>query len=364
MTDQVEVVDSEPAERLPSNTPRSGWVLFALGFAVGVGAAVVFVTPTGSSPSAITTSGVVAPPITTDDPEPEIGVGEAVEEFPDAVVAVSRGTGSSLNHLLWPFAGRLDLSPMAGGETAVFDSSGRFVALTSQVPGQDGVVLSLGRHKQIRNVATEVTSHAWHDSQSGVLAFTTVSDGVWRLSAVRSNFQPEVVLEADTDMGQVAAWGDWGWAIQSDPSQLTLLTPAGELKDTEPGTALASHHTGWLFVHDGVSKLVSAGGGVVALQTDPGVGAPIGAAFSPDGSKLAVARARGVSIIYLETGAAEVVDVFSSPVSLSWSSDSRFLLSASGSGVVVLDDEENSVQTILRQHSMLAVAVIPLTGSG
>jgi hypothetical protein len=363
MTDQVRVVDSEPAERLPSTTPRSGWVLFALGFAVGVGAAVVFVTPTGSSPTATTTPGVVAPPITTEDPEPEVGVSEVVEGFPDAVVAVSRTAGSSLNHLLWPFAGGLNLSPMAGGDTAVFDSSGRFVALTSEVPGVDGVVLSMGRHNQIRHVAAGVTSHAWHDSQSGVLAYTTVSDGMWRLSTVTSNFQPEVVLESDADMGRVVAWGDWGWAIQSDPSQLTLLTPAGELKDTEPGTALASHHTGWLFVHDGVPKLVSAGGGVVTLQTDPGVGVPIGAAFSPDGSKLAVAGPRGVSILYLETGAAEAVDVFSSPA-MSWSSDSRFLLSASGSGVVVLDDEENIVQTILRRHSMLAVAVIPLTGPG
>lgn len=363
MTDQVQLVDSEPAERLPSTPPRSGWVLFALGVAVGVGAAVVFVTPTGSVPTATSTPGAVAPPITTEEPEPDVGVSEVVEGFPDAVVGVSRGTGNSVNHLLWPIAGGLNLSPMPGGETAVFDSSGRFVALTSRVPGEDGVVLSLGRHKQIRNVAARVTSHAWHDSRDGVLAFTTMTQGTWRLSTLQSNFEPLVIMESETDMGQVAAWGEWGWAIQSDPSQLTLLTRGGQLKDTEPGTALASHESGWLFVHDGVSKLVSAGGGVVAVQTDLGVGTPTGAAFSPDGSKLAVAGTLGVSILDLESGSAETVDIISSPA-LAWSSDSRFLLSGSGSGVVVFDDEEDIVQTILRRHSILAVAVIPLTDSG
>lgn len=361
MAEQVRVVDVETAERPPSATPRSGWALFALGVAVGLGAAIVFVTPTGSSPTPTSGAGEMAPPITSEDPEvPEPGISEVVEGFPDALVAIGRSAGSSLTHLLWPYAGGLNTSPMAGGEEAAFDSSGRYLALTAQVPGADGVVLSMGRHNQIRNVAAGVTGFSWHDSRPGVLAFTTVSEGAWQLATVTSSFQPEVLMESESDIGRIAAWGDWGWALQSG-TEVTLLTTNGELKDTEPGTVLASHQTGWLFLEDNGPKLVSAGGGVIILQTELAVGSPRAAVFSPDGSRLAVAGPRGVSIVNLDSEAIETLDVPAD--TLGWSSDSRFLLAASGIGVTVLDGEEKSVQRILREHSVLTVAVVPLTGS-
>lgn len=361
MAEQVRVVDVETAERPPSATPRSGWALFVLGVAVGIGAAIVFVTPTGPSPTATTTSAEIAPPITSEEPQAQApGVAEVVEGFPDALVAVSRSSGSSLNHLLWPHAGALNVNPMAGGDEVLFDSSGRYVVLASDVPGGAGAVLSLGRHHQIRSVAAGVTGYAWHDSEPGVLAFTAVSEGIWRLSTVASSFEPVVVMESDTERGRIVAWGDWGWAIQSD-SEVTLLTTGGELKDTEPGTALASHHTGWLLVHADGPKLVSAGGGVIALETDLAVGRPRAAAFSPNASKLAVAGPRGVSIVYLDTETVETVDIPADAVA--WSSDSRFLLAASGAGVIVFDDVMNSIEAVLRQHSVLTVSVVPLTGS-
>ena len=72
-------------------------------------------------------------------------------------------------------------------------------------------------------------------------------------SETRSGLQPSVQID---DRGEVVAWGDWGWALQTESREVTLLTSGGELNETHQWVVLDSKSYG-LIVHDNESlKLV------------------------------------------------------------------------------------------------------------
>lgn len=358
MTVMGRVVEEGLESQSRGDRPKSPWLPAVVAFALGLGIGVLAVMP---------------PPVPTpppadivDEPEEPVETTIAVEDsgvsvhvaaFPDALVAVARTAGSSLEHILWPNSGSLNIRPMDGAESVSFDRSGLFLALTSRVPGSDGLVLSAGRFNQVRTVATDVTSHAWHDSETAVLSYTTESEGLWRLFVVKSNFAPEVILEAPAPGGRVVAWGDWGWAIQTSPAQVTLLNQRAEFKDQEGGVVYDSRPDGWLFVVGDRPKLVSAGGGVLALDIDLGIGRLASAAFSPTGDRVALAGERGVNILDLESGS---VDQLGGGLTAqaTWSTDSRFVIAPGGSGVVVHDVHTASSYQVLRGHSIMAVEVV------
>lgn len=352
------VVEEEVGLPLRAEPSRAPWVLAVVGFALGLGLGVLVVGPPPTQPTPTT----VAEDLDEDAQPEDHGVSAEVDGFPDALVAIGRTAGSSLDHLLWPHGGALTVRPMSGGEAPRLDASGLYIALTNHVPGQPGAILSVGRFNQISTVATDVTSYAWHDGQSGVLAYTTEIGGTWRMFLVKGNFRSELVTEAPAPGGRLVAWGDWGYALQTGPQEVTLLTPDGVFKDVEAGVALDSHPDGWLFLMADRPKLVTSGGGVLAIDVPLEGGRLGGAVFSPDAQGIALMAERGIQVVEPRTG---VTAFFEAPATTSavWSSDSRFVVSSSSRGAFFHDTHTASTYRALDSHVLLDIGVIELQGS-
>jgi hypothetical protein len=369
MTEQVRVVDGDAPERTTAVPPGSNWLLFALGFAVGLGVAVVFLTSTGVNSPTATTTDVVAIPTTPEVADTEIpGIGELVEGFPDALVAMVELEGRSLTHLLWPVGGPPVERPLPAGGIGMarFDSSGRWFAATTLVPDQEGSVLSVGIASSFPPLVSGVTSFAWHDSQSGELAYTRVSEGAGSLWVVHANRRPVQVVGRLDPLVRVSAWGEWGFVVWNPVSnQMTLYNPGGEHRAVLDGAAYGSHPSGWIVASDGELMLVSAGGGVSRLGTDmDNVGAVMNAEFSPDRSLIAVRGDHGLLVVDAGDGSVlRTVRVPGDNPDLTWSSDSRFVALVHFRGVVVVDAFTAEMTTVLGSRSVEAVGVIPLTGS-
>lgn len=370
MTEQVRVVDGDVPERPAAGPPRSNWLLFALGFAVGLGVAVVFLTSTGVTTPTATTADVVGVPITPpEDTDPDIpGIGEVVDGFPDAMVAMLETEGRSLTHLLWPIGGPPVERPLPAGGIGMarFDSSGRWLAATMFVPDQEGSLLSVGIASSFAPLVSGVTSFAWHDSESGELAYTQVSGGEGSLWVVHSDRRPSQVVGGLDPMARVSAWGEWGFVV-GDPAanQMILYNIGGEYRAVLDGAAYGSHPSGWIIAFDHELMLVSAGGGVSRLGTEIDVvGAVMNAEFSPDRSLVAVRGDRGLLVV--DAGDGSVLRSATVPgdnADLTWSSDSRFVAFPHFRGVVVVDAASEAMVTVLGNRSVEAVGVIPLTGS-
>ncbi len=365
MASDAMVVEDGVDEGRPPGEPRSSWVLVAAAFVLGLALGTMASSPPGQEVPAVPsddsdTLETSVGPITD---ESESGVSDLVAEFPDALVAVSDGIGSGHEHLLWPVKGALVVRSMSGGSDVHLDRSGQFVAMSSHVPDLEGSVLSVGRFNGIRAVSSGVTSYVWHDARSGHLAFTTEIEGEWLLQRVSGTFQPAMLTTGPADGRSVAAWGDWGFAIQIPDDEILLLNPAGQQRSIVLGEVLTSHESGWLLVEDGGLKLVSAGGGVRNLDLG-GIPDPILAAeFSPYGDRVAVVGRFGVQVYDLASED-EVATLPGYPGGwLTWSSDSRFLVAPAQSGIVFHDLETgNSVQTLVGNKIVVA-QVRPLSTS-
>lgn len=363
MVDEVRVIEDGVDSDGRRSRPISSWVLLAVGFALGLGFGVVFVTPTGTQePTADQPSLDV--PISEEerDAPTATGIAEVVTGFGDVLVAVAKTNLGTLDHLTWPRDGPLVSRPMVNGDNVGVDASGQVLALTQAVPGLDGVVLSVGRFNSIGPLASGVTSYAWHDSRGGVIAYTTETGGVWQLWKVLPNLRPQVVVSGVVDGGRLAAWGDWGWAVQTRDTEVMLLTPQGEIKGIHPGTAYSSHSDGWIVFAGDDLQLVSAGGGVrgAGVSVDS-VGAIRDAAISPSGNQLALAGADGIMVIPIGPDRGEPVRRFAgAPADMvTWTSDDRFVLTPAPHGLFVIDLETGKLRTVLDGYRILATATIP-----
>lgn len=341
---------------------RSGWFLvgigFALGLALGTMASLPGLSTSGEDPMESDGTGASADAPSRED----LGISVVVPGFPDALVAISGGSGSGLEHVLWPVGGSPVVRPMTHGRDVRIDTSGDYYALSTSVPDLGGVVLSAGRSSNARPIQARVTSYTWHDSERGQLAYTSEDAAGWQLLSLTPSFRPVVVPTAAYPGGSVAAWGNWGFAIQTTEDGVVLLTPSGEFKDREVGVALASHPSGWVLVQDGGFKLVSAGGGVRQLGLPEPNGPSFSAAFSPDGRRIAVGGTFGL-IVYdqEEENSVTLADVRAPRVS--WSSDSRFVVVPSQRGVLIYDVEAEELLRVLVGRSTLAAAAAPLSSS-
>ncbi|HEX6286058.1 MAG TPA: hypothetical protein VFZ80_01105, partial [Acidimicrobiia bacterium] len=334
MANNIQVVEDGVGSSREQRPTQPSWIVGVAGFALGLGLGVLIVGPTPAEPPIETTPGTASPDegaaeVTTGtevgDPSDD-GVAGVIPGFPDAILVIARTSGTALDHVLWPNQGAVRVRSMTGGDEVRLDVGSQFIAMSDGVPGLDGVLLSMGRFNSIQPVASGVLGYSWHDSESALLAYTQSAGEVTRLSSVKADLTPVPVAEIPSPGGVIAGWGDWGWAIQQRPNEIVLLAPGGEFKDSEPGVAHASHRSGWIFATEGPdAKFVSSGGGVRRVPEPIGVGSVVDAAFSPDGSRVAVAGTRGLAVLDVETQEVTVLSE-SSTRSVAWSSDSRFVL--------------------------------------
>lgn len=365
MTPGTMVVEDGIGESGSGSRDRSRWVLAAVGFGLGLAfGAFLAAPPRPPSTDAIASDpDQVLPPAEPVEGEASegtvIGISEAVPGFPDTLAALGRDSGSGFEYYLWPRRGPLAVRTMTGGSDVSFDASGAFLALTGRVPDLDGLVLSRGRAGGIRPVVSGATSYAWHDSDQGRLSYTTEEDGEWYLFILTT---PEPVVTADEVGGVVAAWGDWGFAIQSAGSEVTLYTGQGDLKGRTDGQVLTSHATGWILVRDEGLKLVSAGGGVRRIDPPHELEGVTGGSFSPDGTSIAL-TGRGVVVVDLDTTEVTSLDPRYRAEWVAWSSDSRFVIAPALTGVVVYDLETGASVPVLAGSRIVAAAAIPHSGS-
>jgi hypothetical protein len=366
----------------PRGKPPSRNML-AFGLLVGIGLVVVVFSSTldvGDTGPITTISTDVAPPTLR-----PVGVAGLIPGFPDALVAVAAvmdsasEEGLALQHVLWP-SNRDEVvrdmavawrGPGAGSEPrtylpVAFDASGTYLAVANQTEETGGFELLVARHALLVPVTDHVTSFAWHDSQTGSVAFTTAIDGEWQLHKVEGPPIPQVVMSGLVDDGVVAAWGDWGWAIQSfsGAPRVWLLDPEGTLVSTHRGVAYGSHPLGMvIIVDDDELSVISLGVGMVGdIQRVRSIVPVAAATFSPDGMHLAVLGFQGLKILPVATSGevAEYEPIVGMPQAV-WSSDSRFIMVPGPRGVSVIDTQTNTYQEVLSEHNVGALGVIRQT---
>lgn len=296
-----------------------------------------------------------------------VGIADAVPGFPDALVAVSETEGRALEYLLWPVAGDPIAPPLPAGDfgTAAFDTSGSWLAISTQVPDSKGLVLSVGRPAFLQPHASNVTSFKWHDGNQPALAYAQVVDDEWHLWEIRPpGLVPELRASGLEPGGLVAAWGDWGWVIQDlVNNQITLLTPDGELKTTVDGVVFDSTPAGWMIIGDDTGlHWLSSGGGLRALDIGiESIGPILTLAIAPDGESIAMVGTNGVKISPVDGDGivTEKTPFFTESPVVAWSSDSRFVVLPSVRGVLVFDRVRGgrSFQN-LTSYAVKAVSVI------
>lgn len=363
MVNEVRVIEDgvESDRRRPR--PISSWVLVGVGFVLGLGFGIAFLTPPGTQQPSVDRSPLDAPISEEERDTPTSGgLAGTVSGFRDVLVAVAQTNLGTLNYLIWPRNGRLVQRPMIDGDNISVDASGQVLALTQTVPGLPGVVLSVGRFNSVGPLASGVTSYAWHDSRGGVISYTTEAEGQWQLWRTMPNLRPQLVVSGVVDGGRLAVWGDWGWAVQTRDTEVVLLNPDGEIKAIHQGTAYSSRSDGWIVVAGETVQLLSAGGGVrnAGVSVDS-VGAIRDTAISPSGDLLALGGTEGVIVVPIGDPEDRPVTKFAGPSgeSLTWTSDDRFVITPAPQGVFLLDLHTGTRYNVLDEYRILATATIP-----
>lgn len=368
MNDRAGVIEDGVSGAPTSEPTRSSWFIVSIAFVVGLGLGALATAPTPDSPPITVPEASGAPLLSTPlDEQPDLpderGISEVIDGFPDALVALARTSGSTVDYLLWPVSGDLSVRAMSGGTDILLDATAQFVALSTGLPGEETALLSMGRYNGIRPVAPNVTSYAFHDTSNGWLAYTLADGDFSRVMTVKSDFDPMEIVSLEEPGVTVIGWGDWGWALQTPSGEIMLLNPQGEFRDSEVGFGLATHPSGWVFAIEwDEAKLVSGGGGVRRLGPLEGLGAIQNASFSPDASMIALDGTAGLGVLDVGDGSVVRLTEFSTGPT-SWSSDSRFVIAVSGSGLLVHDLANGDVHPILRQYTMLTAGVVPLRNS-
>jgi hypothetical protein len=338
--------------------------ILILGFALGLGFGSLLDPRSGVDPAAEPQTLPTTPEEETPDAQAPSGLAEMVPGWHDSLVAIADSHTGVLHHVLWPASGEPRESAMAGGESPLLDAGGQMIAQTAPSTDQVGDILSWGRFNLLSPVAAGVTSYAWHDTESGRLAYTTRSNEVWSLWEVEPTGSSALVVSEAGGEGRLTTWGEWGYAIQTSGPQVRLLTRDGALKDVHPGTAFGSDGSGWIAVAGDRIELVSSGGGVRGVDVPLEVlGVVHDAGFSPDGGSLAILGSDGLvvtptaddgRVLRFEGGSEGFVD---------WSTDSRFVILPAVRGLYVQDLAAGIRRLVLDSYSVLEAGVARGPGS-
>lgn len=296
----------------------------------------------------------------------DVSLGAVVSGLDDALVGLSWTDDDQLLRVLWPntrgaVSGTVDTGVVSDEGRTAFDVSGYFLAVVGPDPDTGDPRLLIGRHTGLQPAPGLVTSFAWHDDEPGILSYTTDTEDGGSLWRVVSNFPPVEIAGGGPLGWEVAAWGDWGYAMQAG-DEVVLLTPDADFKATRPGRVLGSSRDGWILVSSDELELVSAGGGVQRLDIPPDrMGAIDSASFAPNGESVAIAGSRGIFVFPLHGNGERVELIVGGTNFVTWSSDSRFLIAAMPSGVVVEDLETVNQYQILDDFMFQSLAMIPST---
>lgn len=291
------------------------------------------------------------------------GIGDAIPGFDDALVAVARN-GESLGHVLWP----VDKEPLlrsfvsSDDQSMIdFDATGTFVAVG--VPSDTGAAidLAIGRPFSLGLRAEDVTSFSWHDRQAGLVSYTQEDQGLWSLYVAKPGSQATLVSSGDHVEARIAAFGDWGYALNVGGPEVTLLNGEASVIAEFPGQVLDSHPSGWLLI-DGPSGLLalSPSGDSSTLSYNPGsVGELFSASFSPDLSQIAVLGSQGMRVSSV-SGDGPIVKVPFESVEArpTWSTDSRYVVAPREEGLVGVDTHTGSRYAGLLEYQVVATSVI------
>ena len=388
MPDAIEVDLSGPDQPHRRSGDRrtleSKWAWFGLGLGLGLAVAALL-SISASRPTddegvagGTTTTTTVAPR----EPAP-IGISEEVPGFPDGLnVLVSPGEGRALEVLTWPLIGEPAYRSIPVGDldiagTARFDVSGQFLAVASATP--DAVMLQAGRPNTFGIVASGINAFVWHDSKPADLAWTSVVENatfgdqlqVW----VSDDAQPGEIVFSETGsfVGQLGAWGDWGFAIvgrtgisEGSPTFVTrVYDPTGDVLAEHEGWIVASHGNRRLLLeHTGELRVVHVGSDEVIGITGADLTGDVvaGGEFSPDGNRVAVTSFAGVSVVNLDDGSVSNHSIRAGSPSIDWSSDGRFLAVSLFRGVAIIDTSNGEIHTILDLQTTRAVSAVPIGG--
>jgi hypothetical protein len=265
--------------------------------------------------------------------------------------------------LLWPNAKPLIAREATSAPGASFDRSGVFIATWAAASDAGDRLLLAGRPNSLRSISEDVSSFAWHDDAPGRLGYVVEADGRWAIWQVVPGFSASLQFEGTGSIPRIAAWGEWGYALQNG-GDITLLTPEGDHKAIYRGRLLASRGDGWLLVSSESIDLLSAGGGVVRTEIAPDrVGSMKSASFSPDMESIALVGSRGILVSPVRgAGETKKLEVGDASVAL-WSADSRFLIVPRDEGLSVFDMESVNQFFVLEDQALRAVGVIPLDDS-
>lgn len=322
---------------------------------IGAGVAVILLGLDTQAPPAGST--VVAIEVS-----PRGGIADELPGFPDGLVGASRSDGKSLELLIWPLRGEpyergIPVGVSTPPDPVAFDVAGRFLATVLPVPGEVAGVLYAGTPETAEIVSLEVTGYAWHDADPAALAYTTMGEGEMLLWKTAGNLaESELVTRAVGIEGGVAAWGDWGFAVQNGES-VVLFTATGEIAEVSTGRILGSHESGWVAVDDNGMRISALGGGIREVASLGSVDPILDASFSPDGNFIGVLTVRGLTVT---TGEAEVAVALERPgvPQVVWSSDSRYALFPGLRGLIVLDTADGTVREMMPAEIFTGLAVL------
>ncbi len=361
------VEDGLEAPDRKTDGPPWGWL--AAGLLIGVGLSVLFLrVDVTSPPTAYPTETTVTG---QGNDNVQAGITDVVDGFPDGLISTVRADGRSLELLIWPLRGEFYERAIPVGSSTPpgpvsFDISGSRLATVLPLPDRPFGMLYAGVPEIAPIIDVDVTGFAWHDSRPHALSYTTFADGELLLWASRdTRGKPELVARSVGIEGHLAAWGDWGYAVQDDTQDsIVLFTDTGEIKDTHPGWVLDSYGTGWLAIdNDGVS-LLSAGGGVRGLDREGLDGNFTAGQFSDDGDFLALLTSDRILVVSLEDDSELIESGGGSGVpQITWSSDGRFVMYPGQRGIWVIDTSNGAIHQILETHTFTGLGILPLSES-
>lgn len=351
--------ESGPAR---SEGPRLGWLL--AGAVIGAGLTVLALgVNTSGPPTESTVEGLSARPLGE-------GISDQIAGFPDGLVAVRRSNGQTLDLVTWPVAGEsyvrnIPIGSSSPPQLVAFDSAGRRLATIIPMEGEGPGVLYAGIPDLARVIAPSVTGFAWHATEPGTIAYTTVSDdelSLWVDSGTLAH--PTLLTRAIGIAGGVAAWGDWGFVIDDrSGNTVMVLDTLGEIVGSYPGRLLGVGPSGVLAIDDEQLRLIDpAAESTRELAVDEQFSV---AGFSPDGRVISLLTQTGMSVLSAIDGT--TVATFEGRPGfphVTWTSNGRYVVFPGTRGLFVAEPNTEKISELLSTDVFISVGVLPLSEGG